>query len=214
MRARQVRRLSGRVELSWWFGPKMSVRPLPCRAQPWAVSAESNRARTSVRAAVPLQQAATTRSATAVLALFPMKHLKSRGDFPRYPTAACRYTTRASSRNRRVGRRGKVVTFITVKGRPVGKRAPQDASAEKQRHHGITEPRHTEILSVPVPTRATPGRRSIDARWSLRGGRWRKTPTSRFPAQFLPRNPDAIDFSPLPSSVEPSPIDEPKSPLD
>jgi len=52
-----------------------------------------------------------------------------------------------------IGGRWEVVAVITVKGGPVGKSAPHHASAQDHSHHGITEPRHTEILSVSVPTR-------------------------------------------------------------
>jgi hypothetical protein len=82
-----------------------------------------------------------------------------------------------------------------MKGRPVGKRASHHASAQNQRHHGITQPRHTEILSVPVPTRAA---KAVDrltpyGLCAAEGGARLDEPIA---GPLSPRSPDAIDFSP------------------
>lgn len=92
----------------------------------------------------------------------------------------------------------------------MSKRATHRAGAQHERHHGISEPCHTEILSVPIPTRAAKavGRLTAHRFWAVEPGARLHEPIF---GPFFPRSPDAIDFLPLPSSVEPSPLDERKS---
>lgn len=167
----------------------------PSRVQQQAVSAEWNLALASVLVVALLQQAVTARRARAATTLSPTKHQQSQsGLAPRNRTAANRNTSLASSRNRarrpaQGSRRSRHSETETSGQKSIPSR--QCPEPTPSRHYGASPYRNPFRAGS---DQSGKGRRSIDARWSLRGERRRKTRRADCRPLFLRAAPTSSIF--------------------